>query len=152
MAGTFVGRFSVTLLIASIACGANGQTSEERARDEDHRRVEQVLDLLEGDEWTPEMRDLGTKAAKAQIEFWTFCLAQERKALAKSRAEIADVVTAIMAGCAYDERLTHRAIAASFRGSAEPSERRAEADRLVARMRESNRQWLTRELVKSRLP
>jgi hypothetical protein len=103
-------------------------------------------------EWTENDRLVAESIAKDAGSEWTSCLKQSEDRLRRSSEAVETVTTAILGSCLTEEHLYQRALAASFRGLADPMQRAAEAEKLVGNLRASRREEIISQLVSDRLP
>lgn len=101
--------------------------------------------------WSDERQAEARQVAKIQAELYAACVADERDRLKESREPLQSVIVAIFAGCMADETLFVRAAAASFRGTADPTERREMAKRIGGNVRGKLESALTQFLVEHRM-
>jgi hypothetical protein len=103
-------------------------------------------------EWTENDRLVAQSIAKDAGGEWASCLKQSEGRLRQSSEAVETVATAVLGSCLTEERLYRRALAASFRGLADPMQRSAQAEKLVGDLRASRREEIISQLVNDRLP
>lgn len=102
-------------------------------------------------DWNVEKSAKAADAAKVSVSLYRECNVRRRNQLQVSKESVADVVTAIMAGCASEESLMGRAFSLSLRGKLNPVDRQQMGEEGMKGSREKMREALTAYLVEYRL-
>lgn len=140
------------MFLLIVAAASQGVTLPPPSRQDRIAALNLLVEQSENQrDWSENDRLVAQGVAKTAGGEWASCLQESEDRLRRSSEAVETVATAIMGSCLMEEHVYQRALAASFRGLADPMQRTAQAEKLVGDLRTSRREEIISHLVNDRL-